>query len=186
MIVALAGRRIDEPGGEAIHFPLKNINTVRDRLKKCFNSLKPRALVCSGACGADLLALAVAGELNIARSMVIPFEPQLFKSKSVEDRPGNWGALFDSMYEQVNEEEKVRVMNYPDAEDDTYRKTNIEILNRAEVLAEQIDAEKNILVIIVWDGSPKNKNDITSHFKKEAELRGFKIEEINTLIEKKS
>ena len=31
MIVALAGRRIDEAGGEAIHFPLKNINAVKTR-----------------------------------------------------------------------------------------------------------------------------------------------------------
>ncbi len=181
MIVALAGRRIDKPGEKAIHFPLKNINAVKERLRKLFTTLEPKALVCSGACGADLLALEVAGELRIARSMVIPFKPDLFKSKSVEDRPGNWGALFDSMYEQVNKEEKVQVMNYPGDDNDTYRKTNIDILNRAEVLAEKMDAEKNISVIIVWDGKPKDKNDMTAHFKKEAGLRRFKIEEINTL-----
>ena len=183
MIVALAGRRIDKPGEKAIHFPLKNIKAVKDRLRKLFISLKPAALVCSGACGADLLALEVAGELKIVRSMVIPFEHQLFKSKSVEDRPGNWGALFDSMYEQVNKEEKVQVMNYPDADDDTYRKTNIDILNRTEGLAKKMDAIKNILVIIVWEGRPKDNNDITAHFKKEAEIRGFTIKEINTLNE---
>ena len=181
MIVALAGRRIDEPGEDAIHFPLKNINAVKEQLRKLFISLRPTALVCSGACGADLLALEVAGELGIARSMVMPFEPGLFKSISVEDRPGNWGALFDSMYEDVNKEEKVQVMNYPGDDDETYRKTNIDILNRAEGLAEKMDAVKNILVIIVWEGRSKGKNDITAHFKKEAGLRGFKTEEINTL-----
>jgi len=181
MIVALAGRRIDKPGEEAIHFPIKNINAVKGRLRKFFISLKPAALVCSGACGADLLALEVAGELRIVRSMVIPFEPQLFKSKSVEDRQGNWGALFDSMYDQVNKEEKVQVMNYPVNDDDTYRKTNIDILNRAKVLTEKMDAEKNILAIIVWEGRSKDKNDSSAHFKKEAGQRGFKIEEINTL-----
>ena len=181
MIVALAGRRIDEVGIGTIRFPLKNITAVKAQLKKIFISLKPAALVCSGACGADLLALESAGELGIARSMIIPFEPALFKSKSVEDRPGNWGALFDSMYQQTNKEEKVQVMNYPGDDDDTYRKTNIDILNRAEALAEKFDDEKNILVIIVWDGKPKDKNDITAHFKKEARLRGFKTEEVNTL-----
>ena len=184
MIVALAGRRIDKPGEKTTRFPLNNIDLVKERLRKLFISLNPTALVCSGACGADLLALEVTGELSIARSMVIPFEPQLFKSESVEDRPGNWGALFDSMYEQVNKEEKVQVLNYPVDDDDTYRKTNIDILNRAEVLAEKTEAEKNILVIIVWEGRSKDKNDITAHFKKEAKRRGFKIKEINTLGKK--
>ena len=180
MIVALAGRRIDKPGDKTTRFPLNNIDLVKEKLRNLFTSLNPTALVCSGACGADLLALEVAGELKIARSMVIPFEPEQFKSKSVEDRPGNWGELFDSIYEQVNKEEKVQMMNYHDADEDTYRKTNIDILNRAEVLAEKLHNEKNILVIIVWDGRPIYINDITAHFKKEAKLRGFKIEEINT------
>ena len=185
MIVALAGRRIDKPGEKTIRFPLNSIDLVKERLRKLFISLHPTALVCSGACGADLLALEVAGELSIVRSMVIPFEPQLFKFESVEDRPGNWGVLFDSMYEQVNKEEKVQVLNYP-VDDDTYCKTNIDILNRAEALAEKTEAEKNILVIIVWEGRSKDKNDTTAHFKKEGKRRGFKIEEINTLREKNS
>jgi hypothetical protein len=181
MIVALAGRRIDHPDEKTIRFPLVAIGLVKERLRTLFVSLQPAALVCSGACGADLLALEVAGELHITRCIILPFDPQLFKPRSVEDRPGNWGALFDNMYEQVNKEEKVQVMNYPDADDDSYNKTNVDILNRAEILAEKMDTKKNIIGIVVWDGIPRDQNDSTAHFKKEAKRRGFKIEEINTL-----
>ena len=89
MILALAGRRIDDPQEKAVSFPVKNINSVRAKMKTLFTFLNPSILVCSGSCGADLLALDVAGELGIARSMVIPFAPELFKSRSVKDRPGD-------------------------------------------------------------------------------------------------
>ena len=72
MILALAGRRIDDPNEKVVSFPMKNIDSVRSELKALFIFLKPSVLVCSGSCGADLLALEVAGELGIARSMVIP------------------------------------------------------------------------------------------------------------------
>jgi hypothetical protein len=40
------------------------------------------ALVCSGACGADLLALDVAGALGLRRRLVLPFEPDRFHQNS--------------------------------------------------------------------------------------------------------
>ena len=183
MILALAGRRIDATQEEVISFPLKNIAAVKDKLRALFISLKPSILVSSGSCGADLLALEVAGELGIARSMVIPFAPEIFKSKSVEDRPGNWTSLFDKIYQQVSREQKVLVMNYPVDDSNAYRKTNIEILNRAQVLSENSGDKKNIRAVIVWESGNKGEQDITAHFRQEAEHRGIKVEEINTLKE---
>src|SRR5215475_9263435 len=87
MIVALAGRRIDAEGSESIRFPMKNVELVKERLRTLFISLKPQVLVCSAACGADLVALQVAGELKIRRSIVLPFAQAAFKSSSVVDRP---------------------------------------------------------------------------------------------------
>ena len=183
MILALAGRRIDDPRGKDIGFPINNIASVRSRLKALFISLKPSVLVCSGSCGADLLALEVAGELGIPRSMVIPFAPELFKSRSVEDRPGDWTALFDRIYEQVRREEKVLIMNYRADDFDAYRKTNIDILNRARSLSEESGSNSDVRAVIVWESGNKGEQDTSAHFRNEANQRGLQIEEINTLIE---
>ena len=180
MIVALAGRRIDAIDAEQIHFPLKNIEAVKEKLRKLFIFLKPKVLVCSGACGADLLALQVAGETGIRRSMILPFETAIFRRRSVTDRPGDWGALFDRLCEEVDKEEKVEILNYPDS-DDVYEMANIEILKRAVHLSEKFDSVKEIKTVIVWEGIPKDTTDATAHFKKEAEKIGFITEEINTV-----
>jgi hypothetical protein len=183
MILALAGRRIDATQDEVISFPTKNIAAVRDKLRGLFVSFKPSVLISSGSCGADLLALEVAGEQGIARSMVIPFAPELFKLKSVEDRPGDWTGLFDRIYEEVSKEEKVLVMNYPADDCNAFRKTNIDILNRAKALSENSGDEKEVRAVIVWESGYKGEQDITAHFRNAAEQRGFKIEEIDTLKE---
>jgi hypothetical protein len=180
MVIALAGRRIDATDAKTTRFPLYNIDKVKVKMKELFVSIQPAALVCSGACGADLLALEIAGELGISRHIVLPFDGTMFKSKSVTDRPGNWGNLFDNIYREVQKKKQVLTLNYPGNDDNSYRQTNIEILNRAKYLAEKLDS-KNIIGVIVWEGSSKNKNDITGHFKEEAESRGFIIKEINTL-----
>jgi hypothetical protein len=180
MIIALAGRRIDADGTEAVRFPLSNIDKVKEKLKTLFISLTPKALVCSGACGADLLALEVAGELKINRRMVLPFEQSLFKSSSVTDRPGNWGDLFDRIFNEVNKEEKVLVLEYPKNDDESYRKTNIDILNEAGNLAEKYGHPGNLAAVIVWEGQPKTENDTTEQFMNEAQSRGFEIKIITT------
>ena len=60
MIVALAGRRIDAPGADAERFPLAAVELVRERLHNLLSEKGASTLVCSAACGADLLALAAA------------------------------------------------------------------------------------------------------------------------------
>lgn len=183
MILALAGRRIDDPQEKATGFPIKNVASVRVKLRTLLSSLRPSVLVCSGSCGADLLALEVAGELGITRSMVIPFAPELFKSRSVQDRPGDWASMFDRICEKVNGEEKVLIMNYSADDNDAYRKTNIDILNRALLLSENPVDNKDVRAVIVWELMDKGDNDTSAHFKNEAVRRGLRMVEINTLKE---
>jgi hypothetical protein len=180
MIIALAGRRIDAPGAKAIRFPLSKVGEVKEKLKALFISIKPKALVCSAACGADLLALQVAGELGIQRSIVIPFDEQLFKSTSVTDRPGDWGVLYDTTCVAAATEEGIEVLDYPQNEDETYRRTNIDILEKAKALAEKYGSG-DLTAVIVWDGKSREEGDITDHFRKEAKARGFTIHEVFTL-----
>jgi len=179
MVIALAGRRIDAPGAEVNRFPLANVAKVKEDLRKLFISTRPVALVCSGACGADLIALEVAGSLNIRRSMVLPFDAALFKSTSVTDRPGDWGDLYDKICKEVADEEKIQVLGYSENDEEGYVKTNLGILKRAEVLAGKYEVSE-IVAVIVWEGTPKDKDDITEHFKETAEKNNFNIEEIFT------
>ena len=71
MIVALAGRRIAAEDAYPVRFPSNHIEKVKKKLSSFFIASKPDYLVCSGACGADLIALDVAGKLNIKRKMWI-------------------------------------------------------------------------------------------------------------------
>jgi len=179
MIVALAGRRIDAAGAENIRFPSHTIERVKAELRSLLQALQPQVLVTSGACGADLLALEVAGELNIPRSMVLPFDPILFRSVSVTDRPGNWGPLYDQLCEAVKKEKGIQVMNYHEISVDTFLNTNTDILKKAEALALEYHS-KELVAVIVWEGQPKNEEETTAHFKSEAEKNGFEIKEIIT------
>src|SRR5262245_24018604 len=61
VIIAMSGRRIDAKDAKATRFPLKNVALVKQRLDELFARVAATALVSSGACGADLVALTVAG-----------------------------------------------------------------------------------------------------------------------------
>jgi hypothetical protein len=104
MILALAGRRIDAADAEEKRLPLEDADAVAERIRTRFEALRPTFLVCSGACGADLLALHGAKSLGIHRRIVLPFDSTRFRTTSVLDRPANstwdWGAIFD---EQIQE-----------------------------------------------------------------------------------
>jgi hypothetical protein len=181
MVIALAGRRISAPESKTIRFPLENVGKVRERLRELFASTRPKLLVSSGACGADLLALEVAGSMGILRSMVLPFDPATFKSTSVTDRPGDWGDLFDKICQEVQREEKLKVQHYDRNDDATYRQTNLDILERAEILAEKLGLSEDTMAVIVWDGKPRDADDTTEHFKEAAIKRNFQLREIATL-----
>ena len=64
-VIALAGRRIDAPDTDPPRFPLGNIPMVRQRLVDMLAAERADALVCSAACGADLIALEEAERLGI-------------------------------------------------------------------------------------------------------------------------
>lgn len=179
MIVALAGRRVDASGAEVVRFPSSTIEKVKKELKALLQALQPQVLVTSGACGADLISLQAAGELNIPRSMVLPFDPILFRATSVTDRPGNWGVLYDEVCKAVKKEKGIQVMHYDETDNDTYLNTNKDILKRAKELALEYHSNE-LVAIIVWEGQPKKEKDTTAHFKREAENNGFEIREIIT------
>ena len=136
MIIALAGRRIDSPDADTPRFPEASRGPVRNRLRELFGTLGATALVGSGACGADLLAMDVAGELGMRRRMVLPFEPGRFRETSVEDRPGDWGPLFKRILAEVTGKGGVTILPEVDDPSAAYTAANSAILNDAQRISE--------------------------------------------------
>ena len=188
MIVVLAGRRIDAPDAKVRRFPPGLAGLVKQRLIDSLKSVVATHLVSSGACGADLLAMEAASELKIDRTMILPFDATTFRSTSVTDRPGDWGMIYDKFIQELKPD-KLITLGYDQNDPEVYERTNFEILDYAEKIAEKINAtppaQKNTvpgkLALIVWEGKPKDADDTTYHFLKEAQKRNFKIREIRIL-----
>jgi hypothetical protein len=178
MIVALAGRRIDLPHASEMRFPIGNVSKVQQRLRTFFSSYKITTLVCSAACGADLLALNIANELNIDRKIILPFAPAVFKMKSVNHCTGDWKTFFETAIE-ADHSMDLLVMDLADDRQQAYEKTNVAILDTAEKLVQQ--KNEKMIVLIVWDGKRRGTDDVTAHFLNEAKSRKLAIKEINTL-----
>lgn len=181
MIIALAGRRIDAPDADLPRFPLSNVDIVRGRLYKLLSEKEPAALVCSAACGADLLALSVAGDLGIRRRVVLPFAREQFRETSVVDRPGDWGSLFDTICDEVSDNEDLVILGCSKDDKAAYSAASTAILDEAVQLQTAVGKDdQTILTVIVWEGSSRGEDDQTASFASEAGSRGFAIAAILT------
>lgn len=188
MVVAVAGRRIDAPDADEARFPLEMKDIVRQRILDLLSERNVAVLVCSAACGADLLALDAAEELHIRRRVVLPFELDKFRETSVTDRPGEWGPLFQDVIKEVAAEGDLIVLEAAHDNSRAYAAANSIILEQAALLAEErlvssSDAATfpGKLALAVWDGFPRGDGDMTAAFLQEARRVGFEIAEIMTL-----
>lgn len=98
----LAGRLIDAEGDLRGRFPQQNIAEVAERIRQELMKLQAegvKTLVCSGANGADLLAITVAQELGMEVVIVLPGDAESFFPGSVAGRKGtfrnfSWAELY--------------------------------------------------------------------------------------------
>jgi hypothetical protein len=176
VVAALAGRRIDARGELQKQFPLENVPSVRESLKHFFDYDKIKVLICSAACGADLVALDVALELGIQYKVILPFEPRKFRKTSVTDRPGNWGALYDRIIESASSAGTLSILDNAANDDAAYEAVTHRIVHDALQLA----APEKILAVIVWEGVPRNEVDATAQFKRLTEEAGFSERVVST------
>ncbi len=174
MIIALAGRRVDAVDVEESRFSpeQENIKRVRKTLYTMFISQGSIALVCSAACGADLLALEEAGRLGLRRRIVLPFSAAKFRLTSVIDRPGDWGSLFDKAIEEADARGDLVVLE-PEPEDGAYVKTNHSIIEEAIALGN--DLEHPVSAVRVWEGKPRGAGDLTEEFGRYAKKKGVPL-----------
>lgn len=165
---------MDAEGAAEPRFPLGSVGVVEERLRKGLVDAKVELLVCAAACGADLLALKVAGEVGIRRRIVLPKSKSTFRESSVVDRPGDWGALYDRIVGEVEAQGELVVRELGDG-DAAYRAGNHAILDAAKAGGEALQAW------IVWDGKARDQEDITLHFADEAWTRRLPLRELLTL-----
>lgn len=181
-VLALAGRRIDAPDSEP-RFPPTSISNVRRKLERRF-SAKVTCLVCSAACGADLLALEAAERVGIPYHVILPFDIHEFRRTSVVDRPGrDWGSLFDRIINNAASQGRLWVDDLDPNDEDSFRKANLLILRKARSTAEELGGGKtsDARAIVVWEGRTRGPDDITDHFRNEAISLGLPIETISTV-----
>jgi hypothetical protein len=184
MIIALAGRRIDAAEAQEPRFPLHMKETVRKRLHDLFAEQSATTLVCSGACGADLLALDVASELGMHRRMVLPFGRQQFRETSVTDREPaeEWGALFDRMADELTATHNLLTLEDVGSGQQAYEAVNRTILDEALRLAQSPqgaeEASRDVLAVVVWEGASRGAEDLTAALLDDAHRRGFKTAEV--------
>lgn len=180
-VVALAGRRVDPPGADTPRFPPGNVGPVRERLRSFLEARRAAALVCSAACGADLLALEAAEALGLRRRVVLPFAPERFRETSVVDRPGDWGPLYDRVLEAARRAGDIVMLEGAGEGAAAYAAANARILEEALALAGGAPVPAGAaLAAIVWEGRPRGPDDATQQFAELARGRGLAVEEVLT------
>jgi hypothetical protein len=179
VIIAVAGRRIDAEDAKSARFPLKNVALVQERLDELLGREAATALVSSGACGADLAALIVAGARHMRRRMVLPFGRDAFRTSSVTDRPGDWGPVYDRVLAELDKTDDVVTLAEHAAGDAAYAAANETILQEAATLARQ--GSTDVVAVLVWEGAPRDGADMTAAFGDEAGKRGYRVEQVKTL-----
>ena len=150
---------------------------VREKLVGVFSQKAFTTLVCSAACGADLLALDVAAELDLDTRIILPFEPAIFRKQSVIDRPGEWGLLFDRIIERAQAKHGLQVLGFEVNDQDAFSKTNEAIVSFAHRLA----GSEPVASVLVWDEHSRGSGDATQEFEKLCQEAGFYKVEISTL-----
>lgn len=179
MILALAGRRVDPADATAARFPLENAAAVRERIAAFLARTQTTTLVCSAACGSDLLALEAARELALDSYIVLPFAKDRFRATSVVDRPGDWGSLFDRTIERAEAVGNLTTMDLPEADEASFLAANEAILAQARIIARS--QAQPLEAALVWDGQPRDATDITAAFGSAAKTLGIPLREISTL-----
>jgi len=183
-VVALAGRRIDLPDAQVPRFPLGKVRGVGRRIYEALCEMYAVALVCSAACGADLVALEQAKQLGLRRRVVLPFAPERFRETSVVDRPGNWGSLYDQQIAATAAAGDLLVLDIATGGDAAYAAANETIVSEAQALARtaQPDRAHRLIATLVWEGAPRPGSDATARFRDLARRAGFEEQSISTLL----
>ena len=182
-IVAVAGRRIDAANAQTPRFPYGNTDAVRAALLRTLKNTSALLVVCSAACGADLLALDIASVMGIRARIVLPFAPDVFRETSVVDRPhpAYWGNLYDRLIAAARERDDLIVLDGDRKDPHAYVAANQAIISEALLAANKESPAARLIALTIWEGAPRGDDDATDDFRRAALQRGFAAKEILTL-----
>ena len=177
-VTALAGRRIDADNRGVPRFPPENEAIVARRIRDMLIATASKTLVCSAACGADILALEVASGLGLSRRVILPFLRARFRATSVADRGEEWGRRFDAVLSQLSDKDIVE-LSLQGSDDEAYSMTNIKIIDEAISMASATD--RHAFAVVVWDGLSRGKADHTEAFRRLATEQQLELVRVRTL-----
>lgn len=169
VVVALAGRRIDAADTEPPRFPLSRIAAIRQTVGNLLRHEAINILVCSAACGADLIALDVAITAGVRCRIVLPYPPLAFRNTSVIDRPGDWGPLYDQIISTVDAAGDLVILSEVAGDPAAFFHVNEAIIREATSLA----MPNRPIALLVWDDVSHSDTDATAHFHALAVDAGF-------------
>jgi hypothetical protein len=181
MVIALGGRRIDAPGADPPRFPAANEGLVSGRLRQTFGELQATVVVCSAACGADLIALEVAGTMKLRRVVVLPWNREKFHRRSVVDCGASWGERYDRVIDEVEANGDLRVLSIKADSDAAFAATNHAILSHASDLARAESPGSSPVAVPVWEGWSPDASGFTNEFRSAALELKLVVHEVLTL-----
>jgi hypothetical protein len=157
---------------------------VRERIAAFLSSEYAETIVCSAACGADLIALEEAERLGLHRRIVLPFAPKRFRETSVSDRPENWGPVFDRLVAEAEATADLIILARTTGDDDAaYAAANQAIIEEVEALTK--DTPDGIscrrVCLLVWEGAASSGTDASSGLRSLANQAGFEQRFLLTL-----
>jgi len=176
-VAALAGRRIDALASDTEKFPLAHIPKVSRRVRDLFVARNLASIVCSAACGADLIALEIARSMNLRTRIILPFDVDSFKRISVDDRPGNWEVPYFSAVDYAQKTGDLVIIGLDPKDPSAFSTTNRYLIS--ETL--RISGGSRPLAITVWDDKPRGPDDATFEFKRLAMQAEFDLYHVSTL-----
>jgi hypothetical protein len=172
-VIALAGRRLDAPGAPP-RLPAGRTWLVREELRRLLRTRSATALVASAACGADLLALEAAESLGLRARIVLPFAVDVFRSKSVADRPGDWGRRYQRQIRRATRGRDLRILPAVEPDQRAFAEASGAILEEAQRLAGPLA----VIAVVVWEGNSRGPDDLTAAFADLARARGLPVETV--------
>jgi hypothetical protein len=172
-VAAVAGRRIDAEDATERRFPSAEVERVKDDLRQLLTEHHIGTLVCSAACGTDIVALEAAVELGLHLVIVLPFEPARFRTTSVVDRGGDWGERFDELLGSANPKRELIVLEpTTGSESAAYAQATRCIIAEAQKRAPTADSA---VAIAVWEGQWRAGTDETQDFIDQAKTAGLSV-----------
>src|SRR6266487_6165964 len=182
-VVALGGRRIDPEPTPTPRFPFDQVDRVGMEIAARLRRIDAVALVCSAACGADLIALETAQGMGLRTRIILPFSAARFREASVVDRPRPefWGKIFDRVASVARAHGDLVELDIEG--DDAYSSANAIVIDEARKLACVNDhgGSLSLIALIVWEGASRGADDNTNKFLELAQHSGFRIEQVLTL-----